>query len=259
MPRVTVAGWPCACSTTGSFLPFAWRGSGFAPAGLGAIRHVRVSYLQMAGHDPALRPEQVWYSAWPHSGVLQGIGSHAIDQCRFLVGEIASVSALVRTFHPERALTTVGGDGAVADESTAALLEFQCGATGVLEASAVAFGHRNRLTWEINGSQGSVRWNLEHPNSLWVCLRDEGAAGFAEMSVTEQDHPYVGDWWPPGHHLGWEHGHIIGIAQFLRALADGVPLPDDAPTFEDGCRVAEIIESLRESSVTGRRMSTTTD
>jgi predicted dehydrogenase len=218
---------------------------------MGAIRHVRVSYLQMAGHDPALPPEQVWYSAWPHSGVLQGIGSHAIDQCRFLVGEIASVSALVRTFHPERALPTVGGDGAVADEGTAALFEFECGAIGVLEASAVAFGHKNRLTWEINGSQGSIRWNLEHPNSLWVCLRDEGAAGFAEVSVTEQDHPYVSDWWPPGHHLGWEHGHIIGIAQFLRAVAAGVPLLDDAATFEDGCRVAEIIESLRVSSANG--------
>ncbi|MHB8864821.1 MAG: Gfo/Idh/MocA family protein [Pirellulaceae bacterium] len=224
---------------------------------LGAMRHMRISYLQMAGHDPALRPEQVWYSAWPHSGVLQGIGSHAIDQCRFLVGEITSVSALVRTFHKDRALATIGGGGAVADEGTAALLEFQCGAIGVLEASAVAFGPKNRLLWEINGSRGSARWNLEQPNSLWLCLQDEGGGGFAEVSVTEQDHPYVGAWWPPGHTLGWEHGHIIGVAQFLRSLAEGGPLPFDVPTFDDGYRVAEIIETLRQSSVTGHRMPTT--
>ena len=56
---------------------------------LGTIYQMRTGYLQMAGHDPATRPEQAWYAAWPHSGGLQGIGSHAIDQCRFLVGEIA--------------------------------------------------------------------------------------------------------------------------------------------------------------------------
>ncbi len=221
---------------------------------LGIIHHMRISYLQMAGHDPALTPDQVWYSAWPHSGVLQGIGSHAIDQCRFLVGEIVSVSALVRTFNSARALPTVGGEGAVADEGTAATLEFACGAIGVLEASAVACGHKNRLAWEINGSEGSVRWNLESPSKLELCLRGEGMPGFAEMSVTEKDHPYAGDWWPVGHHLGWEHGHIIGIAQLLRAIADGGSLPAVAATFEDGYRVAAIIEALRESSRTARHV-----
>jgi predicted dehydrogenase len=223
---------------------------------LGDIRHMRVSYLQMAGHDPALRPAQVWYSAWPHSGVLQGIGSHAIDQCRFLVGEIASVSARVGTFHAERALSTAGGEGAASDEATAAVLEFECGAIGVLEASAVAFGHKNQLLWEINGSTGSVRWNLEHPSSLWVSLQHDGPVGFSEVSVTDPDQPFAGDWWPPGHHLGWEHGHIIGIAQFVQSVADGRPLPDVVPTFADGCRVAEIIESMRQSSVTGHRIVT---
>jgi predicted dehydrogenase len=221
---------------------------------LGEIRHVRISYLQMAGHDPTLRPDQVWYAAWPHSGVLQGIGSHAIDQCRFVVGEIASVSAVVRTFCPDRALPTVGGDGATADEGTSAVLEFECGAIGVLEASAVAFGHKNRLSWELNGSHGSVRWNLEQPNSLWLCRHKEGMAGFAEISVTGRDYPLSSDWWPPGHNLGWEHGHIIGIAQFLRAVADGSPLPEQAASFDDGYRTCAIIEAMRQSSRTGQRV-----
>ena len=73
---------------------------------IGTIYHMRVQYLQMWGHDPSLPPEKSWASAWPHSGALQGIGSHAIDQCRFLVGEIASVSALVRAFQKERAVPT---------------------------------------------------------------------------------------------------------------------------------------------------------
>jgi predicted dehydrogenase len=215
---------------------------------------MRVSYLQMAGYDPALRPDQVWYSKWPHSGVLQGIGSHAIDQCRFLLGEIASVSALVRTFHPERALPSASGDGTVSDEGTSAAMEFQCGAIGVLEASAVACGHKNQLSWEINGSHGSVRWSLEQPNDLRVCLPKEGMTGFTEVSVTGRDYPLACDWWPPGHNLGWEHGHIIGIAQFLRAVADGRPLPEQAASFDDGYRVCAIIDAMRTSNRTGQRV-----
>ena len=220
---------------------------------LGTIHHFRVRYLQMAGHDSALSPEQVWYSAWPHSGVLQGIGSHALDQCRFLIGEIRSISALVKTFNEDRALSTDGGEGVVADEASAASLEFECGAIGVLEATAVAFGHKNQLAWEVNGSLGSVRWNLEQPSILGICLHGEGLPGFAEISVTEKDHPFARDWWPPGHHLGWEHGHIIGIAEFLRAMAEGGSLPTEAATFEDGYRVAAIIQAMRESSRSGKR------
>lgn len=223
---------------------------------LGEIRQMRIRYLQMAGHDPALRPDQVWYSAWPHSGVLQGIGSHAIDQCRFLLGEIAAVSAVVRTFHQDRALPTVGGEGAVADECTNAVLEFECGALGVLEASALAYGHQNQLAWEINGSRGSARWNLQQPNNLSLCLPGQNDAGFTDVSVTGQDYPLAGDWWPPGHNLGWEHGHTIGIAQFLRVLVDQQPLPAQAASFDDGYRVAAIIDALRQSSRTGHRVQT---
>ena len=85
---------------------------------LGTLYHIRVHYLQMAGHDPSLPPDKVWCSAWPHSGSLQGIGSHAIDQCRFLIGEIATVSASVRTFNKDRAIPSDGCPAdVVADEA----------------------------------------------------------------------------------------------------------------------------------------------
>ena len=180
---------------------------------IGTIYQMRIHYLQMAGHDPSLSPSQAWYSAWPHSGGLQGIGSHAIDQCRFLVGEITSVSALVRTFNKNRAIPSVGcPDEVTSDEGTAALLDFANGAIGVLESSVVATGRKNFLAWEINGSKGSLRWDLEHPNSLFACLddrRDDSLLGFTEISVTETCHPLVGAWWPPGtqHRLGTQPYH----------------------------------------------------
>src|SRR3989304_1234660 len=77
---------------------------------------------------------------------LQGIGSHAIDQCRFLVGEIKSVSALVRAFNADRAVESAGDSSATSDEGTAALLDFENGAIGVLESAVVAPGSRNSLS-----------------------------------------------------------------------------------------------------------------
>ncbi len=219
----------------------------------------------MAGHDPSLPPEKVWYSSWPFSGSLQGIGSHAIDQCRYLVGEIKSVSALVRTFNRDRAKTSAGCTAEVtSDEGTAAVLDFQGGAIGVLESSVVATGRKNYLAWEINGSGGSLRWDLEHPNSLWACLagghRREAVVdgdrllGFTEISVTESCHPYVGAWWPQGHNIGWEHCQIIEKFHFLDAVAHGKPLSPHQATFEDGYRVAVVIDAMRRSSRTGSRI-----
>ena len=150
---------------------------------------MRVNYMQMAGHDPSVPPDQVWYSSWPHSGVLQGIGSHAIDQCRFLVGEVKSVMARAGTFNPQEQSRARDAKNGLIDEATAAILEFENGAMGVMVATALATGRKNDLAWEINGSEGSLRWNLEHPNSLLACLEgvgDRSLSGFTEISVTDR-------------------------------------------------------------------------
>ncbi len=225
---------------------------------MGRIYHIRVNYLQMAGHDPSLPPDAVWYAAWPHSGGIQGIGSHAIDQCRFLVGEIKSVSAIVRTFNAGRARPSAGDPSVTSDEGTAAVLDFESGAVGVLESSVVATGRKNWLSWEINASKGSLRWDLEHPNSLFVCQADSpdnATFGFTEVNVTESFHPYAGAWWPSGHNIGWEHCHIIEKFLFLDAVANNKPLSPCTATFEDGYRVAVVIESMRRSSESGQRIA----
>ncbi len=222
---------------------------------IGTVSQIRVSYLQMAGHDPSLAADEVWYSAWPHSGGLQGVGSHAIDQCRFLVGEITSVSALVRTFNKDRAIPSATDPAALADEGTVSILEFENGAIGVMESSVVATGRKNFLSWEVNGSKGSLKWDLEHPNSLFACLEgDRALLGFTEVSVTDSQHPHVAVWWPPGHNLGWEHCHIIEKFHFLDAVANGKPMSPYLATFADGYRVAVIIDAMRKSSSSGQRI-----
>ncbi|MBI4601837.1 MAG: Gfo/Idh/MocA family oxidoreductase [Planctomycetes bacterium] len=224
---------------------------------IGQVYQARMSYLQEAGHDPSTPPEQVWYARWPHSGVLQGIGSHAIDQVRYLVGEVRSASGAVRTYRPERAVASASDGGAEADEASASVLELEGGAIAVVEASAVATGRKNFLAWEIHGSRGSLRWDLEHPNSLFACLPRPGAArleGFAEISVTGREYSGAAEWWPPGHNVGWEHCHVIEKLRFLEACT-GSPMDPAVATFEDGYRVAAVIAAIRRSSRTGERVA----
>ncbi len=128
---------------------------------------------------------------------------------------------------------------------------------GIETSSVIATGRKNFLSWEVNGSHGSLRWDLEHRSSLYGCFDDRGEdtlLGFTEILANEANHPDVAPWWPPGHNLGWEHCHIIEKFHFLDAIANGKPVnPYNAP-FEDGYRVAVITDAMRKSNESGQRI-----
>ncbi|RXM18903.1 gfo/Idh/MocA family oxidoreductase, partial [Citrobacter sp. AAK_AS5] len=74
-----------------------------------------------------------------------------------------------------------------ADDAFVGLLEFGNGAIGVLEASRVATGRKNRQYWEMNGSKGSICFDLERLNELQVCVDGSSAeslTGFRNVLVT---------------------------------------------------------------------------
>ncbi len=72
--------------------------------------------------------------------------------------------------------------------------------------------------------------------------------------MTESSHPDVGPWWPHGHNIGWEHSHIIEKFHFLDAVAAGKEMHPSLATFEDGYRVAVVIDAMRKSSRSGNRV-----
>lgn len=181
------------------------------------------------------------------TGALSLIGCHAIDQARYLVGEIESVSALIT--NP----VTAAERGEPIDTVTA-LAQFAGGATGTIAASLIAPGRRNMLGWEINGSKGSLTWDLEQLNLLKVYRRTGGPLdGFADVIVCEANHPLVAHWWPSGHILGWEHSHINMLGHFLNAVAEDGPVGPDAATFTDGAIAARIAEAITDAATTGTR------
>jgi predicted dehydrogenase len=224
---------------------------------LGTIYQFRGRYLQQVGRDPSEVAENVWYASGTRSGVLLGIGSHIIDLARFLVGEISAVSGLVRTFNRIRTDRSGRTETVTADEANYALVEFAGGAVGTVESAGISTGRKNQCTWEINGSKGSVVFDLEDLNHLRVCLDDgstDPVLGFTNVSVTGPNHPLQAMILPPGHNSGWEYGHLHALHHLLDAVANDRKVEPYGATFEDGYRVQLVMEAIVESSKSGRRV-----
>ena len=219
---------------------------------LGEIRHFRGRYLQESLTSPDAPVNWRLQRETAGSGALGDLGSHVIDLGRYLVGEVVAVMGATRTFIAERP----GGKVDV-DDAFEAVVEFAGGAVGTLEASRVCFGRKNALAWEINGSRGSIAFELERLNELQVALHDADSGragdGFRTVLVTEAKHPFMEDWWPPGHIIGWEHTFIHEIHHLLTAIAEDGPVGPHGATFEDGYRAAEICDAILRSAATGSR------
>ncbi len=126
-----------------------------------------------------------------------------------------------------------------------ALLRFAGGAIGSVEGSRFAPGRKNFNRFEINGSEGSIVFDLERMNELELYTSQGEESGFRTVLVTEAEHPYVGAWWPPGHILGYEHTFVHTVRDLLLAIDAGeVP----SPSFVDGVRNQEVLDAIERSS-----------
>jgi predicted dehydrogenase len=219
---------------------------------LGEIRHWRAAYLQDFILDPELPLIWRFRKEVAGSGALGDIGAHIIDLAHFLVGPIAEVVGTTETFIKERPLEEPGGGRreVTVDDAASFLARFENGATGTFEATRLAAGRKNHNSFEINGSGGSVAFDLERMNELQVYLEDDGpqVKGFRTVLVTDPDHPYMEGWWPPGHIIGYEHTFVHTIKDLLGGISTG---ESPAPTFEDGYRCQAVLEAV-ERSVEGR-------
>jgi predicted dehydrogenase len=221
---------------------------------IGEIYQFRAVYLQEVGHNPAEVLENVWYASGTRSGVLLGIGSHIIDLARFLVGEMKTVAGMVTTFNRSRRDSRGREEKVKADEVNGALIEFENGAVGHVESAGVSTGRKNQLGWEINGSKGSIRFDLEDLNHLHVCLDKTGVKdvrGFTCVSVTDFSHPLQSMILPPGHNTGWEYGHVHALHHFIDCVVNDGNLSPYAATFEDGYRVQVIMDAIAKSAGAG--------
>jgi len=226
---------------------------------LGKIYHFRGVYLQ----DWIIDPE--FPIVWRLDADVAGSGSHGdlnahiIDVARFLVGDFEAVVGMSETFVKERPLTDTGTTGGLTaqatggmgkvtvDDATLFLARFTNGALATFEATRFAAGRKNFLKFEINGSKGSVIFDLERLNELeyYSCDDPEGLQGFRTILATDPSHPYIHAWWPPAHNIGYEHTFIHQVHNLMQAIAnDTIP----SPSFVDGVKCQEVLDAVVKSA-----------
>jgi predicted dehydrogenase len=218
---------------------------------VGEIRHWRAVYLQDWLLDPATPMTWRLRKETGGAGPLADLGSHLVDLAHFLIGPIAEVVGTAETFIKERPREGTDGAGPQMDRVTvndaaAFLARFENGAMGTFEASPLVPGRKAKERFEVNGSEGSLVFDLERMNELRVYFEDEGpeTSGFRTLLVTEPAHPYMARWWPPGHIIGYEHTFVHTVKDLLDGIKAG---KCPGPTFEDGFRVQAVIDAVERS------------
>jgi predicted dehydrogenase len=232
---------------------------------IGTVRHVRAHYLQDWLSDPAA--PLVWRldRTKAGSGALGDLGAHVLDLAQFVTGEtVTGVSAVLETFVRERPLAAAvhgltatgvagGGTGPVTVDDAAVFLgRLSGGGLAVFEATRYASGRRNRILLEVNGSAGSLAFDLEDMNALafFDATEATATAGFRRIDVSQAEHPYGGAWWPAGHALGYEHAFTHQVVDLVRGIAAH---EHPAPTFADGLQVQRVLDAVERSAADDSR------
>ncbi|MHB1036605.1 MAG: Gfo/Idh/MocA family protein [Pirellulales bacterium] len=227
---------------------------------IGQIRHVRASYLQDWADDSV---PLVWRfdKNLAGSGAHGDLNAHIIDMTRFVTGEEITeiVGAIAETFIKERNLPSRGSAGGIAagaegaakkgkvtvDDAVLFLARFSGGGVASFEAARQATGNQNRNQFEINGTKGSLKFDFERMNELqfYDATAERAVQGWTPIMCTHgADHPYVGNWWPDAHVLGYEHGFVNEAYDILRALAGETPVVP-IPDFNDAYQTQRVLEA----------------
>ena len=231
---------------------------------IGAVRNFRGTYLQDWSADPNSPLSWRFQKEIAGSGALGDIGTHVVDMARYLVGEVAGVSSILKTYIPERPVQAGAADQLAAaekitdapmaqvevDDEVMTLLRFSDGAVGSLEATRNAYGRNNFLTFEIHGETGSILFNYERRDELQVFFADDPAdrRGFRTI-YTGPAHPYGDGLWPiPGLGIGYGETKIVECLDLMKSIVEGAPV---TPDFGDGYQIAKIAAAIQQSAESG--------
>ena len=219
---------------------------------LGKIFHYRANFLQdwTINADLPQGGEALWRmdAAVAGSGVTGDLLAHCIDTAMWLNGGIRDVSAVTETFVKERLHQLTGKIQKVSiDDACSFICHFNNGSLGNFESTRYARGHKALYTFEINGENASIAWDLHDLNRLeyFDHADDSGVRGWRSIHVTDGDHPYMDKWWVPGLSIGYEHSFVHQAADFLKSLETGEPC---SPTFKEALETQKVCEAVLDSA-----------
>ena len=223
---------------------------------IGRVFHYRANFLQdwTISADLPQGGAGLWRldAAAAGSGVTGDLLAHCIDTALWLNGNINSVTAMTETFVKERKHTLTGKmEPVTIDDACAFLCRFENGSLGLFESTRYARGHKALYTFEVNGENASLKWDLHDLHRLeYFEHRDEGRLrGWRSIHVTDGDHPYMKHWWVPGLQIGYEHTFVHQVADFLADLSAGKPT---SPTFREALATQAVCDAVLDSAETGK-------
>ena len=197
------------------------------------------------------------------------IGTHWMDLVEYITGlKITDVNADIGTFlakrkKPKMGVETWSGkilkndDYEIVDIDTedyaSVLLHFDGGQKGAFTVNQMACGHKNQVTFEINGSAGSILWNSEKPNELVVGRRDTGN----EIIIRDPSLVYPGArsiiTLPGGHNEGFADTSKQLFREVYQYILDGDYSKEKTfPVFADGYRESLLCEAIMKSQKKGQ-------
>jgi predicted dehydrogenase len=204
--------------------------------GLGEITNYRGRFFSVYGADPLGLLSWRFLVDQAGHGVSSDLLSHAVDLATMLIGPITEVTGTMATVIAERPLPRAGGThydrgepgdptGAVTNEDYAgALVTFANGARGSFESSRAIIGPESQMAFDVYGTKGALRWNLETMNQLDVFLVDESGRaprGYTRVYAGDR-YPYHGHFVPgDANPIGYEDLKVIEGYEFLSAVARG--------------------------------------
>ncbi|MVN91804.1 Gfo/Idh/MocA family protein [Mucilaginibacter aquatilis] len=237
---------------------------------LGRLFHWRAAYQQDWIVDPEFPLTWQLRKETAQAGPHWDLNSHCVDLAHYLIGSIDSVTAMSTNFITERPLADEASTGnlqaevngsergqVTVEDAALMIVKFANGVMGSFEATRFATGRKNKLSFEIYGSKGSLTFDLERMNELMFFSSSDAddTQGFRKIIVTEPQHPYIKSWWPPGHIIGYEHSFVHAVVDFIDAIENKKQV---TPNFNDGLNTMKVLEAGLLSAQTKQQITLNT-
>ena len=217
---------------------------------LGEIMRVTATYDQDALLDPDLP------ITWRHINKLAGCGTlgdmctHILSVLQMILGDMKRVCAVKKTVITERPVSKGSSEmKKVENEDFVMFLaEYKNGALAELGSSRVATGRKNLFTYEIQGTEGTVYYNLERMGEVQVYFRDEDHKrdeGFRTV-LLNPEHKGYGVFQPQaGISIAFNDMKILEVNTLMRAITHNAPYLCD---FAFGAKIDSIVRAVLTSA-----------
>ncbi len=230
---------------------------------IGRAFHYRATYLQdwTIAEDVPQGGAGLWRldAEVAGSGVTGDLLAHSIDTAMWINGPITRVVAKTETFVKSRKHALTGKMEAVKiDDACMFLAEFANGSMGTFESTRYARGRKNFNTFELNGADGSVYFDLEEPEYLQYFeymqkqsgkKTESHLTGWRKIHTTNPEHPYMKHYWVPGTCIGYEHTFLNALADFVAGIESGKPVQ---PDFRSALQTQKVCDAVIKSAKVGK-------